>query len=186
MNLYVVRHGQTDWNVQGRIQGSTDIELNSKGIEQANQVAEKLKNINFASIYSSPLKRTLDTAKAINKYHNLDILTDVRLIERNFGNFEGTQNVLKDISDYLDYELNLNTNDVESIQKVLKRIHNFLFDLYSRYKDSNSNVLLVTHGGISIAITAVINNIKSDFLSLGMKNCEVKVFKDLKINQLEV
>ena len=72
MNLYLVRHGQTDWNIQGRIQGSTDIELNSTGLNQAQKTAELLKNIDFDVIYSSPLKRTVDTAKIINTYHNLN------------------------------------------------------------------------------------------------------------------
>lgn len=183
MNLYVVRHGQTDWNIQGLIQGSTDIELNPTGIKQANQTSELLKNINFSEIYSSPLKRTIDTAKAINKYHHLDVIIDNRLIERNFGDFEGTNNVLKDISDYLDINLNLNTNNVESINTLLKRIEEFLLDIYIKYKDTDSNILVVTHGGVSIAITAVINNIKNNLASLGMKNCEVKVFKNLKLDK---
>lgn len=182
MNLYVVRHGQTDWNIQGLIQGSTDIELNSAGIEQAKQTAEILKDICFSTIYSSPLKRTIDTAKTINKYHNIDIITDKRLIERNFGDFEGTQNLLKNISDYLDVSLNLDTHNVESIKTLLKRVEKFLLDIYIKYKDSDSNILVVTHGGVGIAITAVINNVKENLASLGMKNCEVKIFKNLKLD----
>lgn len=185
MNLYIVRHGQTDWNIQGRIQGSTDIELNSTGINQAKQTAQLLKDINFDIIYSSPLKRTIETARLINKYHNLDIITDNRIIERNFGNFEGTQNVLTNITDYLDYEKNLNTNNVESIKELFNRTENFLFDIYNNYKNTNSNILVVTHGGVSVAITAIINNTKDNLTSLGMKNCEYRVFKDFKINKKE-
>lgn len=185
MNIYVVRHGQTDWNIQGILQGSTDIELNSTGIEQAKQTAELLKDINFSTICSSPLKRTIDTAKAINKYHNLDIITDNRIIERGFGNFEGTKNVLSDISDYLDYELNLNTNNVESIQTLFKRVNEFLFDIYNRYKDTDSNILIVTHGGVSVAITAILNNTTNNLASLGIKNCEFKVFKNVILNETE-
>ena len=185
MNLYVIRHGQTNWNIQGRIQGSTDVELNSTGINQAEQTAQLLKDIDFEAIYSSPLKRTVDTANIINVYHNINIIKDNRIIERNFGNFEGTQNILTDISDYLDFEKNLSTNNVESIQELFKRIENFLFDIYNNYKDTNSNILVVTHGGVSIAITAIINNIKNNLTSLGMKNCEVKVFESLNLNQLE-
>lgn len=182
MNLYVVRHGQTDWNVQGIIQGSTDIELNSTGIDQAYQTAELLKNIDFSVIYSSPLKRTFDTAKIINKYHNANIITDNRIIERNFGDFEGTRNVLKDISDYLDFDLNLDTNNVESIKMLLKRIEDFLLDVYNTYKNTDSNILVVTHGGVSIAITAIINNIRNNLASLGMQNCEFKIFKNIDLN----
>jgi len=185
MNLYVVRHGQTDWNIQGRIQGSTNIELNSIGINQAKQTAELLKNVDFDIIYSSPLKRTIDTARIINEYHNINIIKDGRIIERNFGDFEGTQNVLTDIADYLDYDKNLNTNNVEGVKELFKRIENFLFDIYNNHKDTNSNILVVTHGGVSIAITAIINNTKNNLASLGMKNCEVKVFENLNLSQLE-
>ena len=185
MNLYIVRHGQTDWNIQGRIQGSTDIVLNSTGISQAWQTAELLKNIKFEVIYASPLKRTIDTAKIINSYHNINIIKDNRIIERNFGYFEGTQNVLTDISDYLDFEKNLSSNNVESIKELFKRIEDFLLDIYDNYKDTNANILVVTHGGTSVAFTAIINNQKDNLISLGMKNCECRVFENFKINKKE-
>ena len=181
MNLYVVRHGQTDWNIIGLIQGLTDIELNSNGIDQANEVAQQLKNINFSAIYTSPLKRTLKTAVLINKYHNLNIITDTRVIERCFGNFEGT-NGLQNKFDYRDYELNLEDNNVESVKRLFKRIKEFLLEIYKLYKDTDSNILIVTHGGTAIAINAIINNINSDLFSLGIKNCEVKIFKNIKLD----
>jgi len=183
MNLYVVRHGQTDWNIQGLIQGATDIDLNSTGIKQAQETANLLKNINLSAIYCSPLKRTIDTASTINKYHNLNIITDKRIIERNFGNFEGT-NLLKNKYDYWDYSLNLDSNNVETIHLLFNRVRNFLLDIYETYKNTDSNILLVTHGGTSIAITAIINNISTDLFSLGMKNCEVRVFKNLTLNKV--
>lgn len=182
MNLYVVRHGQTDWNIQRKIQGSTDIELNSTGINQAKQTAELLKNINFDVIYSSPLKRTFETAKIINEYHNINIIKDNRILERNFGDFEGTQKLLTNLVDYLDYEKNLNTNNVETIKNLFDRVENFLFDIYSKYQNTNANILVVTHGGTCVAITAIINNIKKDLHSLGIKNCEVKIFENLKLD----
>ena len=181
MNIYVVRHGQTDWNIQGLVQGLTDIELNLTGIEQGNEVAEQLKNINFVAIYSSPLKRTIETAKLINKYHNKNIIADKRIVERCFGNFEGT-NGLKNKFDYWDYKLNLNDNNVESVKILFKRIKDFLLEIYEIYKDTNSNILLVTHGGTAIAINAVINDITDDLFSLGMKNCEVKIFENVKLD----
>ena len=62
MRLLLTRHGQTDWNVQGKAQGRTDTELNSTGIEQAKRLAEKIKNYNIDIIISSPLKRARKTA----------------------------------------------------------------------------------------------------------------------------
>ena len=185
MNLYIVRHGQTDWNIEGRIQGSTNIELNSTGINQAKKASELLKNTRLDSIYSSPLKRTLDTAKIINQYHNLNIIEDSRIIERNFGDFEGTKNVLTDISDYLDYAKNLSTNNVESIKNLFNRIEDFLLDIYNVYGHTNKNILIVTHAGASVAITAIIRNQKDDLTSLGMKNCECRIFENFKLNKKE-
>ena len=77
--IYLVRHGQTDWNLEGRYQGRIDIKLNSKGIEQAKEIKEKLKEIKFDKVFSSPLKRALETAQIIT---DNDIEIDERLIER--------------------------------------------------------------------------------------------------------
>lgn len=181
MNLYVVRHGQTNWNIQGLVQGLTDIELNETGIEQANQIAEFLKNVKFSAIYSSPLKRTIQTAKLINKYHNIDIIPDKRIIERCFGNFEGTNN-LKNKFHYWDYELNLEDNNVESVKMLFNRVKNFLYEIYNNYNETDSNILLITHGGTAIAINAIINHITTDLFSLGIKNCEVKIFENIKLD----
>ena len=66
MKIYVVRHGQTNWNVKGKIQGKSDIELNEKGIEQAKELKELIKNYDINLIISSPLKRAKQTAEIIN------------------------------------------------------------------------------------------------------------------------
>lgn len=84
--IYIVRHGQTDWNVEGKYQGRIDIELNVNGINQAKQISEKLKDIKFDKIFSSPLKRALQTAIIIS---GGDIIIDDRLIERSNGELEG-------------------------------------------------------------------------------------------------
>ena len=67
MKIYVTRHGQTDWNVQGKTQGRADIELNEVGIKQAKQTKEELKNIDIDLIICSPLKRAKKTAEIINE-----------------------------------------------------------------------------------------------------------------------
>ena len=90
MKLYVIRHGQTDWNVAGKCQGMTDIELNSTGIEQAKQASEQIYNYKIDLIICSPLKRARKTAEIINEVTNCQIISDERIIERNCGNIEGT------------------------------------------------------------------------------------------------
>lgn len=86
--LILVRHGQTDMNVDGTYFGWLDPELNSKGREQVKKAITKLSQIHYDNIYSSDLKRCYETAQMIN-YLNRDIVTDKRLREINFGIFEG-------------------------------------------------------------------------------------------------
>lgn len=87
--FYVLRHGQTDWNVQARLQGSTDIPLNETGRRQARVAAELLGGLGITRIVTSPLSRALETARIVGEPLGLEPDTDARLIERNFGLFEG-------------------------------------------------------------------------------------------------
>ena len=92
MKLLLTRHGQTDWNVMGKVQGITDIELNETGIKQAEETREKLLNENIDEIISSPLKRAKKTAEIIGSERNIPIIIDEAIIERRYGKFEGKIN----------------------------------------------------------------------------------------------
>lgn len=89
MKIYITRHGQTEWNALGKLQGRKDIELNEVGRKQAEMTRDKLKNEKVDLIISSSLKRAKQTAEIINKEFNVDILEDERLVERGYGDFEG-------------------------------------------------------------------------------------------------
>ena len=89
MELYIIRHGETDWNKEKRLQGRSDTELNEYGIELAEITGEALKDVHFDCIYSSPLKRAYKTAEIIRGQRNLEIITDERLREISFGVVEG-------------------------------------------------------------------------------------------------
>jgi len=140
--IYVVRHGQTDWNLQGIYQGQTDIELNKTGIEQAEDLKDKLKNIKFDVAYSSPLKRALKTAFIL---HNGTIIVDERIKERGNGKLEGTikNNNVVNFSDPNDTRF-----EIESLPEFRKRISDFFDDIKIKYH--GKNILVVTHGGVSI------------------------------------
>lgn len=84
-----VRHGETDWNVEKRIQGFTDIPLNEKGRGQALAMAFNAAHVSFKAIYSSDLVRALDTAKALAAREDLEIKPLPQLRERNYGIFQG-------------------------------------------------------------------------------------------------
>lgn len=87
--IYLVRHAEAMGNVEEFFQGQTDCELSEKGKKQLELLAERFRDIPIEAIYSSPLKRTIDTAEAVNKYHNLPIIRDKGLIEINGGVWEG-------------------------------------------------------------------------------------------------
>jgi broad specificity phosphatase PhoE len=87
--LWLVRHGQTDWNLEGRYQGQTDIPLNPTGIEQAKQLGLSLPRQPYTALYSSDLKRARMTSDILNERFNLPVLVDRRLREINQGDWEG-------------------------------------------------------------------------------------------------
>ena len=89
MQLIIIRHGETLWNKEGLIQGTSDIELSSVGLEQARLLALSLKDQRISAIHASPLKRALKTAEIINEYHRREIQTHPGLMELDQGDFEG-------------------------------------------------------------------------------------------------
>jgi len=91
MKLCLVRHGQTEWNLQGRYQGQSDVPLNRDGIAQAHSLARQLQGQTFAAIYSSDLKRAKETALIIADAMHLPVIFEPRLREINQGEWEGQQ-----------------------------------------------------------------------------------------------
>jgi broad specificity phosphatase PhoE len=89
MQLILIRHGETLWNKEGRIQGISDIELSAVGMEQARLLALSLKDQHIGAIHASPLKRALQTAQIINEFHRKEIQTHPDLMEMDQGDFEG-------------------------------------------------------------------------------------------------
>ncbi len=89
MKLILTRHGETIENVNKILQGWNDTNLNKNGIQQAKQLAKRLKDINIDLIYSSDLKRAFNTAQEISKFHNCPLIKDKRMREINFGEWNG-------------------------------------------------------------------------------------------------
>lgn len=89
MRIFLLRHGETDWNLQGRCQGSTDIDLNERGKQQAREIAAALSAEKIHAIYSSDLKRALQTAAIIGGPHRLEVAVDGDFRELDHGAFEG-------------------------------------------------------------------------------------------------
>ena len=135
MKLYVIRHGQTDWNVKEKCQGRTDIELNNTGIKQAQNAKEQLKKYKIDLIICSPLKRTRKTAEIINEAINCQIISDERIIERGFGNIEGKtdeewKKILGDNTYAIsNYYLNFNESNIESMRNICERVWDLLDEI---------------------------------------------------------
>lgn len=89
MKVYLVRHGETEWNRRGKIQGQADIPLNEKGEDLAFLTGQKMKDIPFKRIYTSPLSRARRTAELISGQRGLPLMEDSRLLEISYGNREG-------------------------------------------------------------------------------------------------
>ena len=177
MRLLLTRHGQTDWNVKGKIQGLTDIELNETGVEQAEATREKLLNENIDVIISSPLKRARKTAEIIAKGRNIPLLIDPRITERCFGKFEGKTAQEFNFDEIWNYKLNKQYEDAESTGELFERIEKFLETIKEEYE--GKTVLLVTHGGVTVPIRATLEGIPEGMevlRGLGIDNCEVKEY----------
>lgn len=151
--LYIVRHGQTDWNVSGTVQGHTDVELNAKGIEQAKKRAGSLKHIKFDKVYSSDLLRAKKTAEILTLEHNLAIETSKLLRERAFGKHEGKHYAevnklfteFQKLTDEQKYTFR-GDDDIETDEEVVIRFIQFIREV--AIAQTGKNVLIVTHGGV--------------------------------------
>ena len=128
MNIYVLRHGQTVLNVQGKFQGRIDTELTEVGINQVKKSEAELKKISFDKVFVSPLKRAIDTAKIVT---NKELTIDNRLIERSFGALEGNDGIP-------DYEDRIEEFGIEPLEDIKKNLYsNDLFNIAGDYEISN-------------------------------------------------
>lgn len=151
--LYIVRHGQTDWNVQGITQGETDIPLNYEGIKQAKKIKKELDSINFDAVFSSDLIRAKKTAEIITMEKELAIETTRLLRERRYGKFDGTpyQKMEKFYKTWekLSKEERMRYKPYEGYEtdeEVIGRFITFIREVATMYPDKT--VLIVCHGGI--------------------------------------
>lgn len=167
--IYIVRHGQTDWNLNGRYGGRIDVPLNKKGIEQAYSIKEELKNIKFDKVFTSPLIRAYTTAQIIC---DNEIIKDDRIIERSNGDLEGK--LKTEIKDKIDFNDPCETKyNIESIVDFRERINNFFDDITRNFK--GKNILVVTHAGVGIYARCYFEGdpLDKDYTKYKLKNCEV-------------
>jgi probable phosphoglycerate mutase len=151
--LWLVRHGQTDWNVAGRVQGHTPTELNAEGRRQAATLASQLARQRFAAVWSSDLPRAAQTADILARSSGLVVQTTEALRERSFGQYEGaTSDAIRAVRSSLGLDQTgdladwTGMPDIESNDVLWARVSAALRQLSEQYP--SQDVLVVTHGGV--------------------------------------
>lgn len=150
--IFLIRHGETVWNTKKLIQGQLDSPLTDNGIHQSNLLSHRIKKIDPDIIYTSDLKRAVDTANIINQHINKDIVEISGVRERHWGVFQGADwpKVKKFFPTQYKYYKNDSKNYIipngESYNQVNKRTMESLIDIVENHR--NKKIVIVTHGGI--------------------------------------
>jgi broad specificity phosphatase PhoE len=148
--LYIVRHGETEWNKESRIQGRLNSSLTTKGREYAKLLGECLKDKKFTHIISSPSQRTIETAELIKGNRNIQVVTDERIMEMHMGTWQGmTKNEIKalyprEYDHFIKKPDGYQNEGAESFVDMNKRATEFLNEL--KNSKLSGNLLVVTHG----------------------------------------
>ncbi|WP_124098712.1 histidine phosphatase family protein [Ruminococcus sp. Marseille-P6503] len=178
--LYIMRHGITSWNERHKMQGRTDIPLNDRGREMARKAREEYSNIHFDVCYSSPLIRALETAEIVLENRNVPIITDDRLIEMSFGEYEGLANSFQ-IPDcpinviFQNPELYTHSiGGAETFEQLFQRTGDFLEEIVKPQLDIGRDILIVGHGAMNCSIIAGIKKLPIEqFWSVGIEQCKI-------------
>ncbi|WP_449620767.1 histidine phosphatase family protein [Robertmurraya sp. Marseille-Q9965] len=149
--ICLVRHGETDWNAQGMIQGKTDIPLNQKGIKQAKECGVFLKIDSWDVIVTSPLSRARQTAEIISSFIDKPIIEMVEFIERDYGEAEG-MTAEERMTTFPDKKY----PNQEDRTSLIKRIMNGLEQIKQKWE--GKQVIVVAHGAVINAILAELSN----------------------------
>lgn len=172
--IYLVRHGETEWNEKRLVQGQSDIPLNVKGDLQAKQLGKQFKKINFTAVFSSDLIRARRTAEIMILEKKSAIVTTKVLRERLFGRFEGKHidGLRKVLGEMMliskEKQEKLSLQDIENDEDVVARLIPFIREVAVAYP--GKNVLMVTHGGLMRAFLSHVGFKIPEYFDHPMKN----------------
>ncbi|KUK82961.1 MAG: Fructose-2,6-bisphosphatase [Pelotomaculum thermopropionicum] len=150
--IYLIRHGETEWNALMKYQGQTDVPLSDNGRRQAELISKRLASERIQGIYASDLIRAYETANIISAHHDLRVKTVPNLRELNFGAWEGlTQKELKEtfaneIRQWWKNPLSTRIPGGESLNEMVERSVKVIKNLVEKH--AGENVVVVTHGGV--------------------------------------
>ena len=171
MIFYAVRHGQTDWNALGRVCGRTDLPLNAEGERQARQTAGSLRGLAIERIVCSPLLRARQTADFAAQALGLPVRVDARLIEQDYGIFEG-RSVTDEAFLRAKRQFAVRYPGGESMMQVAARVYALLDE---ERRKGGGPVLLVCHGGVLRLIRTYFADMDNDaFFHYSAKNAQVE------------
>lgn len=183
MLIYLMRHGETDWNKARRLQGQSDIPLNEYGIELAVKTAEALAEISFDTAFCSPLGRAEETARIVLGDRKTPLHRDARLKEINFGANEGIcfdeakRNPEDPLHDFFCRpECYLPPEGAETFAQVTGRGQSFLQEKIMPLEGSCSTVLMVAHGAFNrCLLNFIMGTPLKNFWQISLPNCAVSV-----------
>jgi broad specificity phosphatase PhoE len=155
--LLLVRHGETDWNAEGRLQGHSDRPLNDHGRRQAKDLADRLAGESIDAIYASDLARAKETAEIVGQRLGLPVVVDADLREKNWGNWEGLTG-----DERLNVEYVGETTE-EHRERMLRAVERI------RERHPDQRIVVVTHGGSLRRIQAAVNGVAEPVI----ENCAV-------------
>ena len=168
--IYVVRHGETEWNALNKVLGRTDIPLDQNGIEQAKELARSLKDIKIDVFLSSPLSRARQTADIIAEETGVAHSIDDRLIEQDFGTFEGIDRFSEEYQE-AKRRFFMRYPGGESYFDIAARVFSLIKELEGK------DALLVTHGGVCRVIRSYYEDMSNeDFVRFSQENCEIRAY----------
>lgn len=185
MKIYLVRHGETGWNSIRKLQGQTNIPLNEYGIELAKLTAEGLSDVKFDFVFSSPLTRSVETAEIIKRNDKLEIVTDDRIKEINFGECEGVQipgYEEKGINPIWEFEFDtenyIPAKGGETFDDVYARSWDFFENEIIPLEGKYENILIVGHGCMNRTIlNRILARPLKDFWDIKLDNCAVSIIE---------
>lgn len=161
--IFLVRHGETKWNLEMRFQGRENIALNENGIKQAGLLSQRLKNEKVRAVYSSPLSRAWETAKIIAVSHGLSPCAVEGLSEISFGSWEGKTYLEMDETEKDAVVRWMNNPEAVTISggETFKQFRERVLKSYNEVINNNrkENFIIVTHGGVIKVLVAAILHI---------------------------
>ena len=173
--LYVIRHGQTPWNVQNRVCGRADVPLDETGMTQARAAAAQLRGVHLDRVIASPLTRARQTALLLLETAGIDLPIDIdaRITEQDFGVFDGASRTEPSFRAQR-RQAPLRPSGGESAFDLVHRVYSPLDEL----RDARQDVLLVCHGAVSRAIRSYFVSMTNDeFFDYLAGNCELVAYE---------